>query len=215
MEDTFVAALLRTCCRAAVFWGLGAVGEAVSGLATFPGYGELVRVFAIFPQHLWEQSPPRVNEPVAHLEHTTKIHALRTLHHTTRLCSALQFKRKSAGTLIPRCLMHLCFQKRNQRVTTAYRTSWFHQRQCISHYYNFPFAYWTMQKWETWCLEDLRWQLKLWDANFHSLFGFINPSSKVINFFCQSSNHSHLSPFYPQSCRLVVTGSARLVALTM
>lgn len=70
VENTFVVALLCTCCRAAVFRGLRAVREAVANLATFPGYGELVRVFAIFPQHLREKSPPCVNEPVAHLEKT-------------------------------------------------------------------------------------------------------------------------------------------------
>lgn len=70
VENAFVVALVRNCCGTAVFRGLGAVGEAVTSFATFPGYGELVGVFAIFPQHLWEKSPPRVNEPVAHLRET-------------------------------------------------------------------------------------------------------------------------------------------------
>lgn len=68
VEDALVVALLCTCCGAAVFWRLGAVREAVTGLAAFPGDCELIWVFAIFPQHLWEKSPPRINEPVAHLQ---------------------------------------------------------------------------------------------------------------------------------------------------
>lgn len=72
MEDALVVALLRTCRRAAVFGRLGAVGEAVAGFAAFPGDGELVGIFAVFPQHLWEKSPPCINEPVTHLEKIKK-----------------------------------------------------------------------------------------------------------------------------------------------
>lgn len=68
VEGSLVAHVLGPCSGAAVFGGLGAVGEAVTGLAAFPGDGELVGVFAVFPQHLWEKSPPCVDEPVAHLE---------------------------------------------------------------------------------------------------------------------------------------------------
>lgn len=103
MEDAFVVALLSTCRGTAVLGGLGAVGEAVASFAAFPGYGELVGIFSVFPQHLWKEPPARVNEPVAHLEKTTKknvIHAVREPHHMAYLRSALQFKRKSAGMFI-------------------------------------------------------------------------------------------------------------------
>lgn len=71
VEGPLVAHLLRPRGGAAVFGGLGAVGEAVAGLAALPGDGELVGVFAVFPQHLWEKSPPCVDEPVAYLERKT------------------------------------------------------------------------------------------------------------------------------------------------
>lgn len=108
VENAFVIALLRTCCRAAVFRGLGAVREAVASLATFPGYGELVGIFAIFPQHLWKKPPPRVNEPVAHLQTNKKIRAVRKAHHMAHLCSASQ--ENLLVLLITRCSLHLCFQ---------------------------------------------------------------------------------------------------------
>ena len=85
--------------------GLGAVGEAVASFAAFPGNGELVGIFPVFPQHLWKKPPARVNEPVAHLEKDNNkkknvILAVREPHHMAYLRSALQFKRKSAGMFI-------------------------------------------------------------------------------------------------------------------
>lgn len=68
VENTLVVAVLAAGRRAAVFGWLGAVGEAVASLAAFPGDGELVGVFAVFSQHLRQEPPPRVDEPVAHLQ---------------------------------------------------------------------------------------------------------------------------------------------------
>lgn len=68
VQNALVVAVLGSSRRAAVFGRLGAVGEAVAGFAAFPGDGELVGVFAVFSQHLWQEPPPRVDEPVAHLQ---------------------------------------------------------------------------------------------------------------------------------------------------
>lgn len=72
VQDALVAALLAARRGAAVFRRLRAVREAVAALAAFPGDGELIRVFAIFPQHLGEEASPGVDEPVAHLGGKTK-----------------------------------------------------------------------------------------------------------------------------------------------
>lgn len=68
VENALVVGVLRPARRAAVFGRLGAVGEAVARFAAFPGDGELVGVFAVFPQHLRQEPPPCVDEPVAHLQ---------------------------------------------------------------------------------------------------------------------------------------------------
>lgn len=117
VQDPFVVALFCGCRGAAVFRGLGAVREAVTSFATFPGYGELVGIFAIFPQHLREKSPACVNEPVAHLQKTitTTTHTVRKARHMARFHSALRFKRKSAGTFIPRCSLHMLAEKSSER----------------------------------------------------------------------------------------------------
>lgn len=71
VEGAFVTGLLCARSRTAVFRGLGAVREAVTSLAPFPGDGELVGVFAVFSQHLWEESSPGIDKPVTHLKKTS------------------------------------------------------------------------------------------------------------------------------------------------
>lgn len=48
VEGAFITGLLCARSRTAMFRGLGAVREAVTSLAPFPGDGELVGVFAVF-----------------------------------------------------------------------------------------------------------------------------------------------------------------------
>lgn len=162
VENTFVVALVCTCWRTAVFRGLGAVREAVTSFATFPGYGELVGVFAIFPQHLWEKSPPCINEPVAHLVKTTikkKTCCEKAASHGSLMFCLAISKKICWYTLCPGALC-TCVFNRIQRLNTNYHTHDFTPGAVYFTPLEFPVYHFNIAEMKTQTPKDLN--LRLW-----------------------------------------------------